>query len=464
MNNSAPPIFAAAVDYTTASIELLERLSLDEGALVSFLRQLHERLRADNPRAEVAVLATCNRLEIYWTEGSVEEMYRGMGSDATGDCPGDDHAAVFRALAAHTGVPRETVAASMRLLAGGRALEHLFRVASGVESMVVGEHQILGQVEEAWKAATGAGTAATALGAVFSGAVRCGRRARIETPIGRNPRDVSTVAVQLAESVVGELPKRRVLVAGVGEMGRLAVKALHHRGVEGVMIVNRGEVRAREAAERWGATAHPMERLPDLLEDADIMIASTASTTTILGRSTVEAIMQRRSYRPLVLIDLAMPRDVAPEAGDVRGVHLYDLDGLKEIADEGERERRSAIPAVEAIVDDEVQRLRAELGDRAVRPVLSELWKRADELRREALQLTEKEMGELNQEQRAGIEHMSRLLTNKLLHAPSARLRSETTNGRAVEYADILADLFGLRERSPEAQRDGQGDGRSLEK
>lgn len=459
MKNSTPPIFAAAADYTTVSIEFLERISLGENAVEPFLHQLHECLLTRHPHAEVAVLATCNRLEVYWTEGSVEEMYRGMDGDAAGDCSGDEHSAVFRDLSVRTGVSRDEIAASMKVLAGGRAIEHLFRVASGVESMVIGEHQILGQVEAAWKAATDAGTAGGVLGAVFAAAVRCGRRARIETPIGRNPRDVSTVAVQLAESVVGELAGRRVLVAGVGEMGRLTVKALHHRGVAGVDIVNRGLVRAREAAERWGATANTMERLPVLLEEADIMIASTASTTTILDRRAVESIMERRSFRPLVLIDLALPRDVAPDAASVPGVHLYDLDALKEIAEEGERERRTAIPAVEAIVDDEIRGLRADLGDRAVRPVLSELWNRADELRRETLQSAEKEMGELNEKQRVGLDRMSRLLTNKLLHAPSARLRSEATNGRAVEYADILAELFGLRTRSPEEQRDEQGDG-----
>lgn len=459
---SVSPLFYLGVSHKTASVRLLERLSVDQQDHDELIRLLFSRLRDLHPDAEVVVLGTCNRLEIYWTEGSVAELYQGLGQEEPEDFrkrrhagrgagsaieggPADSRTLIQNLVADFAGVDSAELDSRLEHLSGRAAVEHLFRVASGAESLVIGEHQILGQVEEALSIANRSGTVGSGLGTVFTGAIRCGRRCRLETPIGRNARDVSSVAVALAERLVGDLTERRVLVAGMGEMGRLTVKALHHRGVGEVEIVNRGIERAREIAERWGAIVKPMSEIRSLLGEADIMITSTASRSPILTAGEIESVMMTRPNRPLVLIDLAVPRDIEPSAGKVGGVHLFDLDGLKEVALKGEQERRMAIPAVEKIIGEELGTVRADLGDRAVRPVLSGLWNQAESIRSEVIRNARTHLAGFTPDQLEVVDRMTRTLTNKLLHSPSVRLRSETTNDRAIEYAAILTELFGLQ-------------------
>lgn len=442
-----------SADYRSAPLPLLERLTLDEGSMHSFIGRLIRSLRATDPAAEVVVLNTCNRFEVYWSEGSPADICRSLVEQSHTDFDGPRladiradraQAAVLSRIAAASGASEAELAGSFTVLRGESAASHLFRVCSGLESLVIGEHQILGQVEQAFgfsKRAGGSGRVMTVLQNV---AVRCGRRARRESDISRNPRDVSTVAIQLSEKLVGKLDKRRVLVAGAGEIGRLVAKSLSHRKVERVDVVNRSIDAAREVAERWGGAAHGMEKIGELLGDADVVFATTSAREPILTEPTIRDVMKRRAERPLVLIDLAVPRDIEPGAGEVDGVHLFDLEGLKEIAEAGEAERREAIPAVEAIIREEIGKLHAEFGELAVRPVLAELWKGAEETRRSVLLDARSRLEELSEEQWSEIERMTELLTKKLLHGPSTRLRTKPSNGLYLKYAGLIAHLFGL--------------------
>ena len=419
----------------------------------SFLDGVTRSLRATDPAAEIVVLNTCNRFEVYWSEGSPADICRSLVEQAPAELGspsravasvGQAQAALLRRISADSGVSEAELAGCLTLFSGESAANHLFRVCSGLESLVIGEHQILGQVEQAFGFSKRAGGSGPIMNVLQNVAVRCGRRARRESDIGRNPRDVSTVAIQLSEKLVGKLDKRRVLVAGAGEIGRLVAKSLSHRKVERVDVVNRSLDAARSVAERWGGAAHGMEEMGELLGEADVVFASTSSHEPILTEPAVRDAMKRRSDRPLVLIDLAVPRDVEPGVGELAGVHLFDLEGLKEIAEAGEAERREAIPRVEGIIREEIGKLHAEFGELAVRPVLAELWKGAEETRRSVLLDARSRLDGLSEDQWSEIERMSELLTKKLLHGPSSRLRTKPSNGLYLKYAGLIAHLFGL--------------------
>lgn len=474
------PVFCLGADHLTTPLRILESLSAGDEDTAGFSLSVRDRLRRIVPEGELVVLSTCNRFEIYWTEGNAADLYagfRGCGKGGSGRpvasaeqrVDGGEASIAGRlesssrflpdlstVLVEYCRLTPDELATHLSFREGREALDHLLRVASGLESLVVGEYQILGQIEEAFSSAEGNGSCGPIMGAVLTEAVRCGRRARKETDIARNPRSVSTVAVQFAEKVLGEVAARRVVIAGSGEMGRLTLRALHHHGARSIDIVNRRLDRARALAGEWGAAAHPIEELAPLLAGADLLIASTASREPILTASAVAGAMARRPSRPLVLIDLAMPRDIEEAAGSLEGVHLFDLRSLKKVADSGESESRKAIPEVERIICAELDALRSELGALAIRPVLSDLWNFADSIREEVVRAAHHSVDGLSGEQWEEVERMTRVLTNKLMHRPSVLLRRETTNGRAVDYANLVSELFGLDGGLDDRLRDGR--------
>jgi len=240
---------------------------------------------------------------------------------------------------------------------GYEAVRHLCRVASGLDSMVLGEPQILGQVTQALTAARSSRTAGPVLDRVFRRAVRTGRRARTETSIGRNPASMSSVAVALAGSVVGTLRERRVLVIGLGEMGSVTVKALRSRQVREIAVANRTRARAEQVSARWGYRAYPMDDLAAAVEWADVVISSTSCPHPIVNEKMVRDVVSRRNGRSLVFVDIAVPRDIDPAVRELPGVHLFDADDLSGNLDEGLAARRNEIPKVEGIVAEEIARL-----------------------------------------------------------------------------------------------------------
>ena len=335
-------LVCVGVNFRTAPVEYREKLGSD---LPVRCEQVCGRAQAESNGhgeaiRELAWLSTCNRVELYALVGEI-------GATAP----------LVAILADAAGLNPRDVADHTYRHSGYEAVRHLCRVASGLDSMVLGEPQILGQVTQALTAARSSRTAGPVLDRVFRRAVRTGRRARTETSIGRNPASMSSVAVALAGSVVGTLRERRVLVIGLGEMGSVTVKALRSRQVREIAIANRTRARAEQVSARWGYRAYPMDDLAAAVEWADVVISSTSCPHPIVNEKMVRDVVSRRDGRSLVFVDIAVPRDIDPAVRELPGVHLFDADDLSGNLDEGLAARRNEIPKVEGIVAEEIARL-----------------------------------------------------------------------------------------------------------
>jgi glutamyl-tRNA reductase len=425
-------ILCLGLSHSTAPIELRERLDFPALALKPALARFGcGRDSRSNSITEFAILPTCNRLELYALAPNDTDHQR------------DLFAALIDFLVETRGVPAVEFEPHLYRHAGSEAVEHLCCVAAGLDSMILGEPQILGQVGDAYDAALTAGAVGPVLSALFRTAIRAGKRARTETAISRNPASVSSVAVRLAEQIVGELAARHVLIVGAGEMGELAVEALRARGVRQVTVVNRTRHRAVELAERWGGEALSFEYLAEAVHAADIVISSTGAPHIIIDSEIARRAMTNRA-RPLALIDIAMPRDVDPAVGDIPGVHLFDLDHLHTRLDGAIAERQSEVPRVEAIVAEEVSVFDSWLRGVDILPVITDLRVKAERIRQRELARTLHYLPDLDPEARQHIERLSESLVNKLLHEPTRQLRAEAGNGHAAEYTQTVRRLFGL--------------------
>jgi glutamyl-tRNA reductase len=329
---------------------------------------------------------------------------------------------------------------------GMAAAGHLARVAGGLESLALGEPQILGQVQGAFAAALEAGAIGPILGAVFRAAIRAGKRARTETPISTNPASVSSVAIALAQEVTGDLRRARILVIGLGEMGRLTLKTLRQRGVACIAVANRTRERAERIAAEAGYRAYGLDELPEALAEADVVFSSTAAADVVLPAALVGDVLARRGGRDLVLVDIAVPRDIEPAVRSLPGAHLFDIDDLRETLDSGLAARQRAVPAVEAIIDAELAELEAALQQQAVAPIIVALRRQAEAIRRHEVERSLRQLGEVDPAVRDQLQQLSQSLVTKLLHEPTLRLKERATRGEAAAYASTVRDLFGLPE------------------
>ncbi|MDH5281616.1 MAG: glutamyl-tRNA reductase, partial [Thermoleophilia bacterium] len=327
---------------------------------------------------------------------------------------------------------------------GDDVAHHLGRVAAGLDSLVLGETEILGQVGGAFEAGRAGGSVGPGLSLLFRTAITAGRRARTETAIGANPATASSMALALAEGVLGDLREKRVLVVGAGRIGLQSLKALAGRGIAQTAMANRTRERAREVAERFGATAHGLDELENVLSWADVVVTATSSETPLVGAELVQSAVSLRSERPLVLVDLAVPADVERDAGAVAGVRLFDVDDLRAGLDDAMASRLREVPGVEAIVEEEVESFRRRYHELEVEPLVSALRRQAEEIREQELERALRDLGEVDAATAQRIEHLSRSLVKKLLHEPTVRLRERAGTGDVDEVADAIRDLFGL--------------------
>jgi glutamyl-tRNA reductase len=415
-------LLCLGLSHHTAPVELRERLHVPANALNV----------AHAPRAildEWALLSTCNRLEVY----------------AVARTP--DFDALIGLIESIGDVPRGNFAARLYRHADADAALHLCRVAAGLDSMILGEPQILGQVNRAYETALNRGSAGPILSALFRAAIHAGKRARAETAIGRNPASISSVAVKLAQRVVDDWAAAQVLIVGAGEMAELSVAALRSRGVrmENVHIANRTPERAAQLARCWGAGALSLDRLPEALANADIVIASSGAPG-VIASDVVRAAMAQRPDRPLVLIDIAVPRNVEVGVSDLPNVYRYDIDDLQAHLDAAAAGREREVPRVEAIVVEEVEAFMRWLRGREVAPVIAGLRAKADAIRRAELDRTLRYLPHLGQTERQHIEMLAESLVNKLLHDPTLRLKAEAGRGRTAEVAAAARHLFALDE------------------
>ena len=428
---SAAQIVCLGLSHRTAPVEIRERLSCS----ATDLKRLLQSFREGNslPINELVILSTCNRMEIYAVIAAKTA---------------DPRHFLTQYLSEIRGIPAHEIADHLYFYAGKTAVNHLCRVAAGLESLVLGEPQILGQVTDAYTAAVAAHTAGAVLSRVFETAMRSGKRGRTETAISSNPASISSVAIALAQRVVGDLSNQNVLIIGVGAMAELALKALQARGVQHVAIANRSCTRAEAIAAEWGGEAYGLDRLGEALQAADVVISATGAPHLILDANMVGATMERRNGRELVLIDIAVPRDIDPQAKYLPGVHLFDVDGLQDNLDKALAARRAEIPQVETIIVREMETLAAQLRQLTVTPFISDLRQKAETIRRRELERTLRHLGDLDEQTLDSIQHLSRSLVNKLLHEPTIRIKEQACNGngRSPEYVAAARYLFGLEE------------------
>lgn len=424
-------VLCLGVSHETTPLSVRERLAYDAAALDAALtRAAHRRTDTDWPIAELAILSTCHRVELY-----------AVARETSGD---DDASfdALSTFLADGRGMDRADLDSCVRRSSGAAAVAHLCSVAAGLRSVVLGESEVLGQVDRAGQTAESVGSAGPILSILFRAAVRAGRRARAETLIGRNPASIGSVAVDLAAHLASDVRGRNVLVVGAGKMGARAAAALRARGDWNITVMNRSYHRALELAEASQGHGMSAELLQEGLEWADIVISSTGAPHTIITAPMVRDAMAARPERPLICIDIAVPRDVDPSVRDVPGVRVFDVDDLQDRAGQGMAERRAAVPRVEAIIDEEVSEF--ERWRRTVRaePLVRELRRHADAIRRRELDRALRRVPTLDDGARDQVERLSVSLMNALLHEPTRRLRDAGNDADAQR----VRELFGLQD------------------
>jgi glutamyl-tRNA reductase len=415
-------IVVIGVNHRTGPLSVLERVTIQSDDVAKAVAGLSRR---DNIR-EVAVLSTCNRTEIY----AVAERFHGAYAD------------ICSYLCELGDLDPNDLNPYLYSQHDDAAVAHLFAVAAGLESAVLGESEILGQVREAWKLAQAEGGARATLNQLFRQALRVGKRARTETAIGRGTTSVSHAAVEMLSDRVDSLAEQRVLVVGAGAMGEGVAVALAAHGAGEVTVVNRHEARAQALATRVAGKALPFDRLHDAVAGADVIVTCTGSGSPLI---TVDTVSPRRlADRPLHIIDIAVPRDVDAAVAELPGVSVLDLDDLRDWADRGLAARSSEAEGVRAIVLDEVEAFNIDRRSREASPLVASMRRRADDVRADELERYAARLASLDESQREAVEALTKSLVAKLLHEPSVRLKHDAGTPRGERNAAAVRDLFDL--------------------
>lgn len=416
----SPQICLTGISYDTTPLPVRERLSIPRDRIEEALAQLGRYVGGG------VILATCNRTEIY-----------SVGNDK--DSPAEPIRDFF---CAWSGLPRDQLAPHLHTKGGLDAVRHLTETASGLCSMIVGEWEIQGQVRRALQAAEGAGMADPLLSKVFQHAIRVGRRVRDETDISRNALSVSSVAVKLASKVAGDVRGCRVLLIGAGQAGKLAARAFAQRGVADIAIINRSPECAAELAESVGGRSAALENLRAEMGSADIVISCTGAPHAVVDCDIVADVMRTRPSRPLVLVDIAVPRDIDPAVKQINGVHLYDIDDFMNVSKTHRRAREKEIAKAMSIIDDEMARFTAQWHAVSAEPVIDALMRKAEGIRKHQLQLTLKKLPPLSDEEAESIEAMTKSIVHKILHNPVECLKNNGHDDGAM--AETVKELFGI--------------------
>ena len=416
-------ILTLGLNHRTAPVEIREKLAFPEGDQPSALG----RLVHDYGLHEAAILSTCNRSELY------------LAADGDG---GLDEARRF--LAENQGIDVQTLDSHFYQLSDSEAAIHLFRVASGVDSLVVGESQILSQVRQALETAQQNGSARLLLNELFQRSLRVGKRARAETDIGRGRLSVSTAAVELASQVFENIETCRALLVGAGEMCELTAQYLVDAGVEHLLVTNRTLARGEELARRFGGEAAPFETLATQLATVDIVISSTAATDYVISPGDLRHAMRERRGRPLFLIDIAVPRDIDPAARDLDNVFLFDIDDLEQVIAANRQERESEIDRVQDIIDDEMKQFLHWFNALGTGPLIRDLHQRAADLQQQELARWTAKIAQLSVEDQKMVEGILRGYANKLLHNPLVQIREFANDDDGYVRLDTVRRLFDL--------------------
>jgi glutamyl-tRNA reductase len=411
------------VNHNTAPLEVRERLAVSEDRLPEVVSTLVKQPGVD----EGMVLSTCNRVEVLTSTRQGADLRAflrscfGLGKEQQAKL--DSHIYEFE--------KRE-------------AVRHVFRVASSLDSMVVGEPQILGQVKEAYAVARGLGAIHSALEALLSRAFAVAKRVRTETAIGSSTVSIASVAVELAEKIFGSLENKTVFLVGAGKMAELAARHLMARGAGKIMISNRTHERAVELAESFDGQAIPFERLHQFSDHADIVLTSTGASEPIFRKEHGEALLRVRKNRPVFFIDIAVPRNVAPEVNKLDGLFVYDVDDLQSIASKNTAERKREAERAERIIELEVDRFASRMKSLEVVPTILSLQEYCETIRQAEIDRIRGRLGMISPDQEAAIEAMTRAIINKLLHTPITTLKSSAAHPEAATIHEMIRRIFNL--------------------
>jgi glutamyl-tRNA reductase len=428
-------LLALGVSHKTAPLELRERLSLTEGRSVAALRELTEA----GTIGEAAAISTCNRTELYLVVSDPVQAE----SEALG------------VLTRKADIPPTELLGHLYSLRGIDASRHLLRVTAGLDSMIVGEAEIQGQVKRAYELALVEGATGPILNRLFRGALAAGGRARNETAIGERGVSIPSVAVEVAQRALGDLSQRKVLMIGAGATAELVARALVARGADSVFVANRHHDRALGLAERFDGEAIRFETLPEQLVEVDVVVSTTNSPHHIIERDGLEQVMAEREARPLVLIDIAVPRDIEPACREVAAVSVYDIDDIQQIVERNAGVREAEATRAERIIEDELDRFQRWVASLEVVPTIAAMRERGDEVVRRVLAENENRWENLTDADRARMELMANAIASRILHEPTRRIKRAAGSDEAYQYVSAMRELFGLDvETEVEAEAD----------
>jgi glutamyl-tRNA reductase len=434
-------LLAVGASHKTAPLALRERIALTDNAAEPLLRDL----TAHPEIGEAVVLSTCNRTELYL-----------LVTD-----PVEAESAVLGLLARRAGIRPTELLDGIYALRNCDAARHLYRVASGLESMIVGEAEVQGQVKRAYEAALAARTTGPMTNKLFRAALATGKRVRTETAISVGRASVASVAVDAAQDALGDLTARHVLLIGAGETAELTARALHDHGVTTMFIANRRRDRAIALAQQFGGVSASFDALPSELVRADIVISSTSSPHALLGAEELGVVIGERRGRPLLLIDLAVPRDIDPACAELAGVTLVDIDGLQEGVRRHISVRKVEARRAEGIVEEEIQAFAGWLGTLDVMPTVAALRERADAVVAQVLAENDGRWDSLSERDRRRVEALARAVAKRLLHEPTLRVKGLDAAHRHARL-QVLRELFGLDDSAPKAAEEQPAEVRAL--
>ncbi len=409
------------LSHKTAPVEIRERLAFSNDALRSALTSLVDR-RAVN---EAMILSTCNRVEVV-AESPDERLIR-------------DFICEFHQIS------HDSVSSHLYSYRNVDAIRHVFRVTASLDSMVIGEPQILGQVKEAYRIAMDAGTVGMHLSALMNRAFAVAKKVRSETGISQSAVSVSYAAVELARKIFGDLSGKTVMIIGASKMGELAAKHLRRAGASSVLVTNRTFERAVELAKVFEGAAVPFEHFTDHMAGADIVITSTGAPHFIIGKNLAEQVIHRRKNKPIFFIDIAVPRDIDPAVNEIDNAFLYDIDDLQQVIDANLKERLKEAMRAEQIVDDEVEAFCLKMQTRDVVPTIVQLRESLEKVRRDEIERNRRHLKDLSPEQQAAVDQITKSIVNKILHPPIEQLKQMAHDPQGADLAELIRKIFNVK-------------------
>nr|WP_202395605.1 glutamyl-tRNA reductase [Virgibacillus halodenitrificans] len=423
-------IIKVGFNYKSAPVEVREKLTFAEHTLPDALNNLKQQKSI----LENVIVSTCNRTEIY---AVVDQLHTGRYY-------------IKQFLADWFQLEKEAFTSYLRIAENDGALEHLFRVTSGLDSMIIGETQILGQVRQAFFTAQDTKTTGTIFNQLFKQAITFGKRMQKETTIGENAVSVSYAAVELAKKIFGDLSNKHVVILGAGKMGELAAKNLQGSGATEITVVNRTLEKAEALADKFAAKADQFDNLLPVLQKADILISSTGSEELVLTKQSLAAIQKKRKGNPLFLVDIAVPRDLDPRIGELENVFLYDIDDLQHIVDENLQARKAAAEQIEIQVEEEIVLFKEWLKTLGVVPVISALRQKALSIQAETMKSIERKIPDLTVREKKVLNKHTKSIINQLLKEPVTQAKELADSKDADESLALFVNIFGIEEEVKE--------------